>query len=183
MERTKQPDLSVWTIGHSNHSIERFVKLLTMHNIEEIVDTRSHPFSKHAPQFDREQISALISRSDISYVYLGQQLGGRPSEREYYEEDGRLAIDLVWESWRFKQGITRLMSEIRKGRIALLCAEENPVRCHRRRLITPVLIGQSVSVWHVRGDSTVQTEAELARETDIDEAQMPLFPGSAFARR
>jgi uncharacterized protein (DUF488 family) len=183
MQRVDQADVTVLTIGHSNHSIERFVALLTMHRIEEAVDTRSHPYSKHAPQFNREPISASLSRSGIRYLYLGEQLGGRPSENEYYDEVGRLLIERVWESQRFRQGISCLVSEIHKWHVALLCAEENPARCHRRRLIAPVLITQGGLVGHIRGDGSVWTEAEIAREAEVGTAQMALFGPAAFARR
>lgn len=183
MQRVEQADLGVLTIGRSNHSIERFVALLTMYRIEEAVDTRSRPYSKHAPQFNREQISASLSRSGIRYLYLGEQLGGRPSQNEYYDEAGRLLIDRMLESQRFRQGIACLISEIHKWRLALLSAEENPVRCHRRRLIAPVLIGQGVLVGHIRGDGSVRTEAEIARGAEVDRAQMALFAPPAFARR
>jgi uncharacterized protein (DUF488 family) len=167
--------LTVLTIGHSSHSIERFVELLTMHGVEEAIDTRSQPYSKHVPQFNRELLGTSLSGAGIRYLYLGDELGGRPRETEYYDREGHLIVDRVVESERFRRGINRLRSEIWERRLVLVCAEENPMRCHRRRLISPILIAQGILVTHIRGDGTVQSEYEISRGFGSDTVQMNLF--------
>lgn len=154
----------IFTIGHSNQPMEKFLGLLTQHSIRLVVDSRSYPYSKYVPQFDREPLSASLKSNGIRYLYLGKELGGRPPEPEYYDDAGRVLYYRVAESGRFKSGIARLLSESRELRVAVLCSEEDPSCCHRRLLITRVLVEHGVAVQHIRGSGALQPEAELSAE-------------------
>ena len=152
----------MFTIGHSNHPADRFTCLLMTHGIEMVVDVRSHPYSKHAPHFNARTLEATLARVGISYLFLGGELGGRPNGEEFYDAEGRVDYALVGGSGRFLDGISRLEKEIQARRIALLCSEEDPIRCHRRLLVGHVLQDRGVSLLHIRGGGVVQTEAEAA---------------------
>ena len=153
---------SVFTIGHSNHSAEKFVGLLKGHGIEVLVDTRSRPYSRHAPHFNAGDIEATLSGDGIGYLFLGLELGGRPKGEEFYDAEGRVNYALVKRSQPFLDGIHRLEKEIQARRVALLCSEEDPAGCHRRLLVGRVLGERGVVVRHIRGDGSVQTEGEAA---------------------
>ncbi len=163
----------IYTIGHSNHPIEKFLGLLTQHSVRIVVDSRSYPYSKYVPHFDRELLSSSLESRNIRYIYMGTELGGRPPETEYYDAEGRVLYFRVAASERFKDGISRLLKRNGEFRIAVLCSEEDPNTCHRRLLIARVLTENGVSVQHIRGTGTLQSEAELA--SNAATAQLEMF--------
>jgi uncharacterized protein (DUF488 family) len=159
----------VFTIGHSNHSAEKFVRLLKVHGIEVVVDTRSHPYSRHAPRFNASALEAVLSKDGIGYVFLGGELGGRPEGGEFYDAKGRVDYALVGCSGPFLDGISRLEKVLRTSTAALLCSEEDPTRCHRRLLVGRALEEKGITLRHIRGDGSVETEDE------VDGGQQILF--------
>ena len=161
---------SVFTIGHSNHSAKKFVGLLKGHRIEVLVDTRSRPYSSHAPHFNTEYLKTTLSGYRIGYLFLGLELGGRPAGEEFYDTQGRVDYVRVERSQPFLDGIYRLEREIINRRVALLCSEEDPAGCHRKLLVGRVLSERGVAVRHIRGDGDVQTDGEAASH------QPALFP-------
>ena len=168
---------SVFTIGHSNHSAKKFVDLLKGHGIEILVDTRSRPYSGHAPHFNAKDIETILSGDGIDYLFLGLELGGRPEGEEFYDAEGRVNYALVERSQPFLDGIHRLEKEIRSRRVVLLCSEEDPAGCHRRLLVGRVLSERGIAVRHIRGDGSVQTEGE------VDGDQPVLFPEAEVSAR
>ena len=169
------PQPCVLTVGHSNHTVEHFLELLTAHAIEVVVDVRSQPYSKFAKQFDHESLKATVRSAGIRYLYLGRELGGRPDGDEFYDEEGHIRYDRVAATKRFREGLDRLERGIREYRVAVLCAEENPACCHRRLLVGRVLLSHGVQVHHIRGDGRIQTEDELAAEMNPNRDQSSLF--------
>jgi uncharacterized protein (DUF488 family) len=163
----------VWTIGHSNHPLERLLDLLRGHAIEVVADVRSSPYSQYAPQFDLDALGKALREAGIRHVYLGRELGGRPRGDRYYDERGHVLYGEVAKSEIFLAGIARLETGMERYRVALLCAEENPAACHRRLLVGRLLAGRGAEVLHIRGDATVVSEAELAAGETED--QMLLF--------
>ncbi len=159
-----------FTIGHSNHSAERFVDLLKEHEIEVVADVRSQPYSRHAPHFNAKYIEAILLANGIGRLFLGSELGGRPMAEEFYDEDGRVNYVQIERSRPFLDSIQRLERDIEYRRIALLCSEEDPDGCHRRLLVGRVLVERRISIWHNRGDGSVQTEGEASN------GQPVLFP-------
>ena len=161
---------TVFTVGHSNHSVEKFFGLLRRHGIEVLVDTRSHPYSRHAPRFNARSLEAVLSKDGIGYLFLGRELGGRPEGKEFYDATGRVDYALVGRSRPFHDGISRLEREIGASTFALLCSEEDPARCHRRLLVGRALEELGFTLRHIRGDGSIQTEGET------DGGQPVLFP-------
>ena len=167
---------SVYTVGHSNHSMETFVNLLKCQEIEVLIDTRSSPFSRYSPQFNRESLKTAVQEVGIKYGFFGRHLGGRPEDEDLYDEDGRVVYSQVAKSFLFHEGIERLMSGISKFRTVLLCSEENPSICHRRLLVSRVLFEQGVPIYHIRGNGTVEAEADLRRQEALEKnSQRALF--------
>jgi uncharacterized protein (DUF488 family) len=150
----------VLTIGHSNHAAERFLSLLVSHAVDVVADVRSHPRSRHSPQFNRAALERALDAAGIGYVFLGRELGGRPPEAEYYDAAGHVLYDHLAASARFRSGIDRLLEGIDGHRVAILCAEEDPAKCHRQLLIGRALAGRGVEVTHIRGDGRLQTAGQ-----------------------
>ena len=145
--------------------------------IEVLVDTRSHPYSRHAPHFNARDIKATLSAEGIGYLFLGTKLGGRPEGEEFYDAEGRVDYALVERTRPFLDGIHRLEKEIRARRVALLCSEEDPARCHRRLLVGRALEERGVTLRHIRGDGGIETEGEAAG------GQAVLFPEAEVSPR
>ncbi len=158
---------AVFTIGHSNHPAKKFAGLLKEHGIEVLVDTRSRPYSRHAPHFNARDIEASLSDAGIGYLFLGRELGGKPEGEEFYDAEGRVNYALVEKSRPFLDGIHRLESEIQARRVALLCSEEDPAGCHRRLLVGRALSERGIAVRHIRGNGSVQTEGETAGDQPV----------------
>jgi uncharacterized protein (DUF488 family) len=156
----------IWTIGHSNHTADRLVELLVGHTIGVVVDVRTSPYSRYSSHFNREQLQLALESQGIRYIYLGAPLGGRPSDSSMYDADGHVRYDRVAAGPDYLGAVERLIRGADEYRIALLCGEEDPVSCHRRRLVGRTLRERGISLAHIRGDGVVTTEAELeARET------------------
>ena len=157
--------LRVWTIGHSNHTSPRLLVLLRSHDITAVADVRTSPFSAYSTQFNQDQLQRLLESEGIRYVFLGTELGGRPASDDLYDDSGRVRYDLMSATPLFLGGIDRLERGSEGHRIALLCGEEDPISCHRRRLVGRVLVSRGTILEHIRGTGSISTEAELeARE-------------------
>ena len=152
----------IYTIGHSNHSGDEFVKLLASHGIGVVADVRSNPYSRFNPQFNRDALQNLLGEASIRYIFLGKELGGKPQD-----PDRPLADELVWEYVRsrpqFREGVARLLAEARQARVCLLCAEADPARCHRGQLLAPELEARDVEVKHILADGTLLDQKNLAK--------------------
>jgi uncharacterized protein (DUF488 family) len=164
----------ILTVGHSNHSWERFLELLKSNSVEVVVDARSHPYSKFSPQFDSDSIRKSLGEAGILYVPLGSQLGGRPRGDDFYDANGHVLYDRVAASELFRQGIERLKKGVDGYVVALMCGEEDPAGCHRRLLIGRVLLEEGFSVDHIRGDGRIQPDNELEVEPEST-PQLSLF--------
>lgn len=162
----------IFTIGHSNHSLDAFVGLLKRHDITAIADVRSQPFSGRQPHFNREALAPALREHGIAYVFLGEELGGRPGQPSLYDADGRVDYRRVRAQDFFQRGLERLENAQGKYTVALLCSEENPLDCHRGLMIAPALSERGLAPTHVRGDGSLETMAEMEQrlldETGVD---------------
>jgi uncharacterized protein (DUF488 family) len=155
---------SFFTIGHSNHEFPAWLALLRRHEVEVAVDTRSSPYSKYVPQFDKELMQRSLEQAGIRYLFLGAELGGRPANPDYYDAKGRVLYSRLRDDARFQEGIARLESGMERYRVALVCGEEDPAHCHRRLLIGRVLIERGHTMQHIRGDGRLESDESVAAE-------------------
>ena len=120
----------VLTIGHSTHSMERFVMLLSQHRVTAVADVRSTPYSRFNPQFNRETLKEDLRKDGIHYVFLGQELGARSDDRSCYEK-GRVQYSRLARTERFRHGVGRVVRGSETYQIALLCAEKgaSAIKC------------------------------------------------------
>lgn len=152
---------AVWSMGHSNFTIDEFIDLALWREIQVIADVRSMPYSKYTPQFNKELLSSTLTKAGIRYQFMGDSLGGRPPEPDLYDDEGHVLYSELAKNFRFKSGVERLCIESEKERVAMMCSEESPQNCHRRLLISRVLSDQGVDTLHIRGNRSVQSNAEL----------------------
>jgi len=130
-----------------------------------IIDVRSSPYSRFNPHFNREKLEKTLKMNDINYRYMGDKIGGRYSNPNLVFPDGYGNYREVQETEKFQEGINEVVSIISGGkRIALMCAEKEPERCHRFTLISPVLQSRGISVIHIRPDMKLQANEDLERE-------------------
>ncbi len=159
---------NIYTVGHSNIELDEFIALLD--GIEAVVDVRSTPFSKYAPQFGMHSIRARLRVAGIEYLYLadeyvGNMLGGQPRDDGCYE-NGKIVYERVMERSWYQEGITRLIGLAQRKSVAIMCSEEDPHKCHRHHLVAQTLLDRGVDVYHIRGDrSTEKAEKEAAQLT------------------
>jgi uncharacterized protein (DUF488 family) len=168
---------SFFTLGHSNHDFETWLALLRQHGVEVTVDTRSSPYSKYVPQFDKELIQRSLEKAGIRYLFFGEELGGRPSNPSYYDAKGRVLYSRLRDDARFQAAIARLESGMERFRVALLCGEEDPAHCHRRLLIGRVLTEHGHTMIHIRGDGRLESDEAVAAEAGkpLIDSQPALF--------
>jgi uncharacterized protein (DUF488 family) len=129
----------VYTIGHSNHRIEKFIELLSAHNVTAIADVRSHPYSRFNPQFNREKLRTALRTAGAAYAFQGRKLGARSEDPNCYV-NGKVQYDLLARTPLFKEGLARLVLGADSHRIALMCAEKDPLTCHRAILVCRHLV-------------------------------------------
>ncbi|HZC63175.1 MAG TPA: DUF488 domain-containing protein [Streptosporangiaceae bacterium] len=175
------PGLS--TIGHSNLALDDFLGLLQQHGIQTVADVRTVPRSRYVPHFNAGQLHEALARCDISYLPFGRELGGRPEGSEFYDAQGHVLYGRLAESPAFGAGIDRILAGAQTQRIALLCSEEDPARCHRHLLIGRVLGKRGVAVAHIRRDGRIETESDLAAREISDVPQATLFDGDPGERQ
>ncbi len=162
---TNEEDLIVYSIGHSNHTIERLLELLEQHGIEVVADVRTAPFSRYSSQFNKDALASSLKRHEVGYVFLGRELGGRPGGDEYYDEEGHVRYDRLSQSELFRSGLERLQRGARDHRVAMLCSEGDPTQCHRHLLIARVLDSLGVAVVHIETDGSTTPYVEAALKT------------------
>jgi len=141
--------MTIYTIGHSHVSIERFLGLLALHCIDTLTDVRSQPHSRFVPHFNRQALQTALAQVGIAYRYFGDRLGGRPSEPQYYCPDGSIDYNLLAQSLPYREGLRALQDEARQSRLAIMCAEADFRRCHRYWLLTRSLVTAGVEVQHM----------------------------------
>src|SRR5262249_62321000 len=116
----------VYTIGHSTHDPERFIELLRAHGITAIGDVRSNPYSRMNPQYNRETLKTILAAADITYVFLGRELGARSQDPACYER-GKVQYDRLARTELFRAGLDRVRDGMERFRLALMCAEKEPL--------------------------------------------------------
>jgi uncharacterized protein (DUF488 family) len=179
----------LFTIGHSNHPIERFLDLVRGAGVTAIADVRSTPASRRCPWFNATRFAPALEAAGIAYAPLGDALGGRPRDPRLYR-DGVADYAAMARTEEFRAGLDRVGEGARRYRVCLMCAEREPLDCHRCLLVTRALAERGFAVGHVLADATIephgQTEERLLK---LAGAAADLFAdrrqrlAAAYARR
>jgi len=164
---------TVWTVGHSNHDVETFLALVQRHRVAQLVDVRSHPYSRFASHFNREELQASMEACGIRYEFLGSALGGRPRRDDQLDADGHALYDRMATEPAFSEAVDGILRGASEHRIALLCSCGAPHECHRRLLVGKVLCDRGAELRHILPDGDVMTERAV--ELRDDHAQDMLF--------
>ncbi len=162
---------TILTIGHSKHSLEEFAALLKQHGVTALADVRSAPFSRFHPQFNKDTLSNELKARGIKYVFLGRELGARSDDPSCYDK-GRVQYARLARTEAFRKGIERLRRGAAEHRIACMCAEKEPLECHRTLLVARALAAEGVEVAHIHADGTLERHA-AAMERLLDIAGLP----------
>ena len=166
----------IYTIGHSTHELREFLDLLQQHGVTAVADVRSQPYGR-LEHFRRENLEAELKAVGIGYVFLGRELGARRDEPDCYV-DGQAVYDRVAELPAFREGLERLERGAADHVIALMCAEREPLDCHRTVLLARQLAARHWHVRHILADGGIEehteTERRMVRKMGVD----PLFDGA-----
>jgi len=164
-----------FTIGHSTHPQGRFIDLLLRHGITALCDVRSQPYSRVNPQFNREELKKSLRGCGIRYVFLGKELGGRSEDPTCYEH-GKVQYERMARTDLFRHGLERVKNGMKNYRLALMCAEKEPLECHRTILVARHLVALGVDVRHILADGRLETHTDtlrrLARMLNLPELDM-----------
>lgn len=172
----------LYTIGHSNLDWPGFLCALQHFEVGLLVDVRSRPLSSQFPHFSRPEIECALRDAGIPYLFLGEELGGRPEDRKLYRSDGLVDYRACRRSRGFQSGIERVLRGLEEGSsLALMCAEEDPLDCHRFLMITPELILRGVAPAHIRRSGVLESQGEaedrLLEQQQLSSVLRPsLFP-------
>jgi uncharacterized protein (DUF488 family) len=158
--------MPIYTIGHGARKSEDFLKVLTAFGVKYLIDVRSQPYSKFHPQFRQDELRLFLEQNDIKYVWMGDTLGGRPTDKTCYDSDGKIDYEKVKTRDFFKAGIGRLKVAYNKNLpIALMCSEGKPSECHRTKLIGRVLSAENILLMHIDEKGKLRTQAEVIDST------------------
>ena len=149
----------VLTVGHSTHPIDEFVTLLQSHYATAVADVRSVPYSRLNPQFNQERLAATLEDHGIRYVFLGRELGARSKDPACYK-DGQIQYSYLARTDLFLRGLDRVIQGALRYRIALMCAERDPIDCHRAILVARELANRQIDVAHILGDGRLEPHDE-----------------------
>ena len=170
----------LYTVGHSNQSFEDLLCLLKKHDITAIADVRSHPFSKMNPQFNREVIAKSLRKQGIAYVFLGKELGARSEDPACYE-NGKVQYSLLAKTGLFRVGVKRVLKGMEKYRVALMCAEKEPIVCHRAILVARQISLLDVDIRHIHAGGEMESQEALS-ERLLEELKMD-GPNVLYSKR
>lgn len=153
---------TVFSIGHSNHSLKYFIELLKQHEITALADVRSKPYSRINPQFNKDELRQALRQNDIAYVFLGEELGGR-SDNSLCCDHGKVLYDKVAETTLFQRGLERVIQGAKDFRITLMCSEKEPLECHRTILVARHLYERGLEIKHIHSDGSLETHEALMK--------------------
>lgn len=149
----------VYTVGHSTLALADFIRILALHEITVLADVRSSPYSRFNPQFNREPLNDVLQARSISYIFLGRELGARSDDPSCYA-GGQVQYDRLAETELFESGIERIRKGAAQYRIALMCAERDPLECHRTILVARELEQNSVEIRHIVSSGQIESHED-----------------------
>lgn len=166
---------TLYTIGHSTHSYKRFLELLRRHGVDFVLDVRSVPHSSRSPQFNQQPLREALRSEGIRFRHAGNILGGRPGDRRFYEKD-QVRYDSLAASPDFVRALSRVRAAARTRHVALMCAEGDPLRCHRFLLLARYMRSPDIEIVHIlpdgRGELQSETESRLMKQAGLLQADL-----------
>jgi uncharacterized protein (DUF488 family) len=162
------------TLGYGKRSIDETISLLKEHDVGFLIDVRSVPWSRYHPDFSHDAIKGHLAAHDVAYLFLGEELGGRPNDAGCYDDEGRVVYEACKRRPAFQHGIGRLRTAWAQGhRVALLCSESRPEECHRSKLVGMALVEEGIDVTHLDEDGTPLSQQDVMNR--LQGGQLSLF--------
>lgn len=153
---------TIYTIGYAPHTIDSFINSLQVHNITAVADVRSSPYSQFKSEFNREKLKECLLSNGIAYVFLGDNCGARVEDSNCYV-NGKVDYDLVAKSRNFLEGLTRIKKGMEQFCLALMCAEKDPITCHRTILICRNIQSDNIEVKHILSNGEVENHKDTEK--------------------
>ncbi len=168
----------IYTVGHSTQPFERFLRLLRKNQITAVADVRSSPYSRYAPQFNKENLKIELKKEDVAYVFLGAELGARSDDNSCYVGN-TVSYERLAQTSLFRRGIQRLEDGSARHSVAVMCSEQDPTHCHRTILVSKTLSERGFEVNHILGDGKLETHREtMLRVLDTLRPRENMFAGN-----
>lgn len=184
--------MKLFSIGHSNYKLDEFISLLQLHEVTAVADVRSHPYSRFLPHFNKVALKEALAKEEICYVFLGRELGARPSNQECYV-DGKAVYERIAATEAFQQGIQRVLNGLKKYKLSLMCAEKDPLTCHRAVLVCQHLRHFNLHINHILENGNLESHNHLEERMltkhgftefiEAQEVQLSLFPQNGLRIR
>lgn len=163
----------IYTVGHSNVTMEDFLSLLDSHSIQVVVDVRSSPYSRYATHFSQAPLKKALREHGLYYLFMGDAIGGVPRAPQFYDTEGHVLYSKIAATETFQQAIGRLLDGVKRYRVTLMCGEEPPEGCHRHHLISKVLRELGIRVMHIRGDGHLEDDEDVSRRNRLGTKDNP----------
>ncbi|NLG52154.1 MAG: DUF488 domain-containing protein [Chloroflexi bacterium] len=157
----------IYTIGHSNHTVEELAALLRGQGVTIVVDVRSQPYSRWTPQFNKQAFSRDLQAAGLTYLFMGDSLGGRPDDPALQNAQGHPDYERMAATPAFQSGLERLQALAVEGNVAILCSEGDYRACHRSLLIAPHLLERGVRVVHILPDGQTVEAGQEPRQLSL----------------
>jgi uncharacterized protein (DUF488 family) len=152
---------TLFSIGHSNLEMSDLLGVLIRHEIHVVCDVRSRPGSFRFPQFNREPLMAQLATAKIIYQFFGDQFGGRPLDSRYYRADGLVDYAARRKAPDFEEALDRLLGFLLSKNVILMCAEEDPLHCHRFLMICPAVVQRGIVPLHLRRGAAFESQRDV----------------------
>lgn len=176
------PAFDLFSIGHSNIPAERFLGLLHDAGVNAVADVRSAPFSRFFPWFSQKPLAARLAETSVTYTFMGDTMGGRPRDERLYC-DGVADYEAMAAQADFRGGLQRLIDTAAQARVCLLCAEREPLDCHRCLLVARRLAERGLATGHILHDGTIEPHATTEqRLLALDGGGCDLFAAGQASR-
>lgn len=160
MSPSLKPSSTLFTIGHSNLEMSDLLGILIRHEINLVCDIRSRPGSFRFPQFNREPLMTQLAAAKIIYQFFGDQFGGRPLDSRYYRPDGLVDYAARRNAPDFEEALDRLFGFLYTKNVVLMCAEEDPLHCHRFLMVCPAVVHRGIAPAHLRRGAILETQRD-----------------------
>ena len=152
----------LFTVGHSTHDMAHFIDLLKQHSVNVVCDVRSQPYSEYNPQFNLDVLKNVLRENAITYIFLGKELGVRSENPNCYI-GGEVQYNCLANEPLFRRGIERLCRGMEEYTVALMCAEKDPITCHRMILVCRKMRSLATQIKHILADGTIETNTQAER--------------------
>lgn len=184
---------NLYTIGYGNKTLTALVEVLRKYGVTIVYDVRSIPASKNNPAFDRANLVPELPKLGMRYFFGGDNIGGKPTNKAYFDANGILDYALLQQSEAFKTAIQKLCDGIIEKQlgVALLCGEYDAAECHRSRLIGTYINAYypEIDIQHITGKEILESQKSVIARLEaanpnplFSESEQPYFMFSPMKR-